>query len=387
MLTNFLIERYQKNGTIREDDQKKLGNQASIIGMALNIILAVSKMLAGVLFHSVAVLADGINNLSDSGNALILLISFRLSSKPADKEHPFGHERYEYLASMVVGVSILMLSFEMFKSSLDKILHPQPITASFLVIGVLIFSILVKLWLGIFYRRCADAIHSTVLKASSADSFNDVISTGAVLLSTIIAMLFSINLDGYMGIIVAVLILKTGLEVLKEAANKILGEAPDAETVANIENKILSYPGVCGIHDFMMHSYGPNRTFVSVHVEVDSKVDVLESHDMIDRIEQDFLKNENIHMVVHMDPIVLDNPKINQLYDEVKNCIRSLSEELQIHDFRAVIGPTHTNLIFDCVIPYSCSISSDVIQKAVDQLLSEKEETYYSVITFERPYN
>ena len=200
-------------------------------------------------------------------------------------------------------------------------------------------------------------------------------------------MLFSINLDGYMGIIVAVLILKTGLEVLKEAANKILGEAPDAETVANIENKILSYPGVCGIHDFMMHSYGPNRTFVSVHVEVDSKVDVLESHDMIDRIEQDFLKNENIHMVVHMDPIVLDNPKINQLYDEVKNCIRSLSEELQIHDFRAVIGPTHTNLIFDCVIPYSCSISSDVIQKAVDQLLSEKEETYYSVITFERPYN
>ena len=387
MLTNFLIERYQKNGTIREEDQKKLGNQASIIGMALNIILAVSKMLAGVLFHSVAVLADGINNLSDSGNALILLISFRLSSKPADKEHPFGHERYEYLASMVVGVSILMLSFEMFKSSLDKILHPQPITASFLVIGVLIFSILVKLWLGIFYRRCADAIHSTVLKASSADSFNDVISTGAVLLSTIIAMLFSINLDGYMGIIVAVLILKTGLEVLKEAANKILGEAPDAETVANIENKILSYPGVCGIHDFMMHSYGPNRTFVSVHVEVDSKVDVLESHDMIDRIEQDFLKNENIHMVVHMDPIVLDNPKINQLYDEVKNCIRSLSEELQIHDFRAVIGPTHTNLIFDCVIPYSCSISSDVIQKAVDQLLSEKEETYYSVITFERPYN
>ena len=387
MLTNFLIERYQKNGTIREEDQKKLGNQASIIGMALNIILAVSKMLAGVLFHSVAVLADGINNLSDSGNALILLISFRLSSKPADKEHPFGHERYEYLASMVVGASILMLSFEMFKSSLDKILHPQPITASFLVIGVLIFSILVKLWLGIFYRRCADAIHSTVLKASSADSFNDVISTGAVLLSTIIAMLFSINLDGYMGIIVAVLILKTGLEVLKEAANKILGEAPDAETVANIENKILSYPGVCGIHDFMMHSYGPNRTFVSVHVEVDSKVDVLESHDMIDRIEQDFLKNENIHMVVHMDPIVLDNPKINQLYDEVKNCIRSLSEELQIHDFRAVIGPTHTNLIFDCVIPYSCSISSDVIQKAVDQLLSEKEETYYSVITFERPYN
>lgn len=387
MLSKWLINKNSSHGEINEKQREKIGNQVSWIGMILNLILALSKMLVGSLFGSVAVLADGVNNLSDTGNAFILLISFRLSSKPADQEHPFGHERYEYLASMVVGASILMLSFEMFKNSCLKILHPQEMNASMLVILVLLVSMLVKLWMGYFYKNCANAIDSTVLKASSADSFSDVFSTLAVLLSTLTAMFLNINLDGFMGIVVAALILKTGFEVLKEAANKILGEAPDEETVTNIEKKILAYPGVCGIHDFMMHSYGPNRTFVSVHVEVDSRVNVLESHDMVDRIEQDFLKNEKIHLVIHMDPIVLDNPLMNQLHDEIKGCIKSIDANLQLHDFRAVIGPTHTNLIFDCVIPYSCLVSQEAIQEKIDELLATKKEKYYSVITFERPYN
>lgn len=386
MLSKWILNRAKLQGKANTAQREKVGRDASVVGIGVNLILSCMKIFSGILFNSVSILADGVNNLSDAGNALILLISFKLSSKEADEEHPFGHERFEYLASCLVAVSILILSFEMFKSSFDKIFHPTNIEFSYLLVGMLLLSILGKILLYKFYENCADAISSTVLHASAQDSINDVYSTSAVLASALIFRFFHLNLDGWIGLGVAVLILMSGVSILKEAANKILGEAPDQAFVQDIEKRICSYQGVYGIHDLMVHSYGPNRCFISVHAEVDSKEDILVSHDLMDRIEKDFLE-DGIHLVIHMDPIVLDNPLINQLKDDVTSSIKELSDELRIHDFRVVLGKTHSNLIFDCVIPYSCKIEKYQIEAHLKEMLSKKEGIYYCVITFERPFN
>lgn len=386
MLSKFILKKANVQGKATAEQREQVGKMTSYVGIALNIALSVMKMVSGLIFHSVSILADGVNNLSDAGNSLILLISFKLSSKEADAEHPFGHERIEYLASCIVALSILLLSVELFRSSFDKILHPSDIDFSILLVVVLGVSILGKLLLYKFYKDCAKGIDSTVLEASAQDSINDVYSTTAVLISTLLFRFMNINLDGYMGVAVAILIFISGISIMKDAANKILGEAPDKDFVASMEKKICSYPGIYGIHDLLVHSYGPNRCFVSAHAEVDSKVDILVSHDLIDRIEKDFLE-EGIHLVIHLDPIVLDNPLINQLKEEVSASVKELSGDLKIHDFRAVLGKTHSNLIFDCVIPYSCHIKQEEIEKHLQEMLSKKKETYYCVITFERPYN
>lgn len=386
MISDWIISQSQKKFESVDLQRGEVGRLTSFVGILINIGLSIIKMTAGWLFDSVAILADGVNNLSDAGNALILMVSFKLSSKPADEEHPYGHERYEYLASLVVGVSILLLSVELLKSSFNKIVNPDNVDYSILMIVVLVISIIGKIWLYAFYKKCAHKIDSTVLLASAQDSINDVLSTSAVFISTLIYYFFQLNLDGVMGILVASIILISGINILKEAANKILGEAPDADFVRDIEKKIMQFSGVCGIHDLMVHNYGPNRCFVSVHVEVDSREDILISHDRIDSIEQYFLREEHIQMVIHMDPIVLNNPLINKLHDEIKHCVKALSSDITIHDFRAVLGTSHSKLIFDCVIPYSCPISQQDVQKAIDEMLSKKEETYYTAITFERPF-
>lgn len=387
MFSQFLIKKLIKDNKIDTKSRELVGRVSSYVGIVLNICLASMKMITGTIFHSVSIFADGVNNLSDAGNSLILLISFKLSSRPADEEHPFGHERTEYLASMVVGVSILVLSFELLKSAVDKIIHPSGIEFSYLMVIVLVVSILGKIWLYYFYRNCGKAIDSLVLQASAQDSRNDVLATITVLASACISYFFHIQLDGWMGIVVAVVILMSGIEIIKEALNKILGEAPSKELVDMIEREIMSYDGVLGIHDLMVHSYGPNRCFVSVHAEVDSKVDVLQSHDLIDNIEQNFLKEKGIHVVIHMDPIVVDDPVIMELKQAIQTCVNELSSDLRIHDFRAVIGQTHTNLIFDCVVPYSCKLSYETIQQHVDEMLKKQGHVYHTVVTFERPYN
>lgn len=386
MLSKWVLKKANFNGKTNATIREEVGKLTSMIGIGMNLILSVSKILAGLFFNSVSIMADGINNLSDAGNSLILLVSFKLSSKEADKEHPFGHERIEYLASCVVGVSILLLAFETFKSSLSKVFHPEGIDFSVLLVFVLVLSIIGKIILYRFYKKCGDAIDSTVLHASAQDSINDVFSTSAVLAATLIYRYFEFNLDGFMGLGVAILIFISAIGILKEAVNKILGEAPDQDFVMNIEKKVCSYQGIYGIHDLLVHSYGPNRCFVSVHAEVDSSVDILASHDLIDLIEKDFL-NEGIHLVIHLDPIVLDDPLINQLKDDVTACVQELSNDLHIHDFRVVLGQTHSNLIFDCVIPYSCPYTKEEIQQHIDHMLEKKEEVYYTVITFERPFN
>ena len=363
-----------------------IGKYASYVGIAVNIVLSLMKICSGIIFYSVSILADGINNLADVGSSLILFISFKLSSKEADEKHPYGHERIEYLASLVVAISILFLSVEMIKTSFSKILLPTDIHFSYILVFILMISILGKIYLYFFYQKCAIEIDSPVLKASASDSINDVYSTFAVLVSTLIYKFTSFNFDGYIGMIVALLILFNGITIIKDAVNKILGEPADSSYVKMIEQRILSYEGVYDLHDLIVHSYGQTRFFISVHVEIDSRIGVLESHELIDHIEKDFLK-ENINIVIHMDPIILDNPILNMIKEEVIRNIEELSEDLQIHDFRAIMGNTHSKLMFDCVIPYSSKITQDEIEKYLNEKLSNKNHTYECVINFERPYS
>ena len=386
MLSNLIIKLANKKTNDVYKQREMIGKYASYVGIIINIFLSCIKIVSGFIFNSISILADGINNLADAGNSLIIFISFKLSNKEADEKHPYGHERIEYLASLAVAISILFLSIEMFKSSILKILNPTDIIFSYLLIIVLMLSILGKIILYLFYRNCGSQINSVVLEASASDSLNDVFSTLAVLVSTIIYKLFNINFDGLIGLFVALLIFKGGLVIIKDSVNKILGEAPSHEFVLKIENKIRSYEGVNDLHDLIVHSYGQTRSFISVHVEVDSRIGVLESHELIDEIEKDFLK-EHINIVIHLDPIILDDPILNMVKEEVVHTVEELSDDLEIHDFRAILGKTHSKLMFDCVIPYFCTITQEEIEKYLKDKFSNKKHTYECVINFERPYN
>ena len=387
MIGKFIYKRISNPNRITKQDREVVGNLTSVTGIVLNILLALAKITVALFFNSISILADGFNNLADTGNSIVSLVSFKLSNKPADQHHPFGHERIEYIASLAVGISILFLSVELVKSSVSKIMTPEAIDFSFILIVVLVLSIIVKFWMYQVYKNCGKMINSTVLVANAKDSLNDVYATSAIIVSTLVSYYLNIQLDGYMGLVVALMVAYNGYSILKDSMNKIIGEAPSKEFVSMIEKKLKSYQGIYGFHDLMIHSYGSLRSFVSVHVEVDSKVDVLVSHDLIDNIEQDFLKNEGVNMVIHVDPIVLDNPALTELKEKIENIILELSTEIETHDYRLVIGPTHRTLIFDCVIPYGVVVTEKQITTNIDSLLSKQNEVYSASINFERPYN
>lgn len=362
------------------------GTLTSIVGIVCNVILFGFKFLAGTLAGSVSITADAINNLSDAGSSIISLISFKLSSMPADEEHPFGHARYECIASMLVACLILMLGFNLLKDSIDRILHPGAIVFSWVSIVVLVFSISVKLWMFLYNRRYGKLVSSSIMEATAADSFSDALSTGAVLLSTVISGLIHVNLDGYMGVIVAVLILIAGTGIIRDALDELLGKAPDVELVKKIEAKIMSYEGVLGMHDLMIHDYGAHKTFGSVHVEVDASDNIMHTHDMIDNIERDFQRDMGIHMVIHMDPVNTKDPLTNYLKEICIRYLKEIDERLSLHDFRIVSGNTHTNIIFDILVPFAVSKSNADILKELNEKMSQLDGVYYLVITFDRAY-
>ena len=298
-----------QKGKVRE----QYGKKSSLIGIFVNVFLFIIKFAVGTLFHSVAVVADAVNSLADAGSSVISLISFKLSSKPADEKHPFGHERIEYIASSVVAVFILLLGIELLKTSFNKIVRPDEIEFSFVVVGVLLFSIAAKLWLYGFNIKLAKRIDSSMLRATAADSLSDVLATSSVLLSTILSPLLGFQLDGYVGILVSVFIMMSGLNILKETLDFLLGQVPSGELVELIDSYVKKYDGVLGIHDLVIHNYGPRRYFASVHVEVDAKEDILVSHDLIDNIERNIAQDLGIHLVIHLDPIITDDPFVNEL--------------------------------------------------------------------------
>ncbi|MDF2567553.1 MAG: cation-efflux pump, partial [Oscillospiraceae bacterium] len=298
-------------------------------------------------FKSIAITADSINNLSDAFSCVITLVGFKLSSRPADEKHPYGHARYEYISGLAVSFIILLIGVELVKSSFEKIIDPEPTLFSFLSVIVLLVSIGIKLWQSNFNKFVGRKIKSTALEATSADSLNDVIATSAVLISTIVAKLFGWQIDGYMGLGVALFIIYSAIKLIGETLNPLIGVAPDDDFVCEIEERILSYKGILGIHDLVIHNYGPGRCFASVHAEVSANEDILVSHDIIDNIERDFMTKMDIHLVIHLDPIVTDNEYINNLRKLTKEIIDGIDSLLSMHDFRIVVGTTHTNLIFE----------------------------------------
>ena len=387
-MTKFLVRLFVKNYEQAQlpEVRASYGKLSGMVGIVCNVLLFAAKFILGTITASVAITADAFNNLGDASSGIVSFLGFKMASRPADKEHPYGHARYEYLAGLTVCVLILVIGVELLKESFGKIVHPEPVNFSWVTIGVLVLAIGVKLWLAVFNRTLGKKISSQTLLATAADSRNDVIATGAVIIATVLSHVTKLSLDGYMGLLVALFILYSGVNLVKETLDPILGKAADEDLVREIEKRILSYPGVYGTHDLMIHDYGPGRQFGSVHVEVAAEEDVLKSHDMVDNIERDFLKELNIHLIVHMDPIITKDESVNNLRHWLAKEVKKVHEELTIHDLRVVPGETHTNVIFDCVVPRGLEKSDEEIKEAIDLLVKVTYPTYYCVITVDHSY-
>ena len=389
-MTNFLLRLFVKDHKNTSDPtvRKSYGSVAGIVGIVVNFILAAIKMIAGILSASVAITADALNNLSDAGASVITVFSFKISAKPADKGHPFGHARMEYIASMVVSFLILLVGIEMIMDSVQIILGVKEAAAtdvSLLTIIILTSSLLLKLWLAIFYHSVGSRISSGVLRAAATDSLSDCISTVAVLASSIIIKFTSwYIIDAIVGVAVSVVIILAGARILIETKNSLLGEAPVDETVVAIKSIVAKYSDVIGMHDLMVHNYGPTHFIASFHAEVDGKNDIYKLHDMIDNLEKEIKEQLGILCTVHMDPVVTDDETVNQLRALLETALQDCQLEVSVHDFRVVVGETHTNLIFDIVLPFECKISEhdavDIIEKSVKNL----KANCFCVITVDR---
>jgi len=388
-VTKLLIRLFVRNweNTDSPAVRESYGKLAGITGVVTNLLLALLKLLSGWFFNSIAIMADAVNNLSDSASSIVTLVGFKLSSKPADAKHPYGHARIEYISGMIVSFIVVVLGVQLAQSSIDKILAPEESSFTWITIGVLVVSILLKLWQGLFYRKIGKTISSTTLEATSTDSLNDVISTSAVLVGIIITLCTGVNLDGWLGLLVAVLITISGIRLVMETSQPLLGMAPSQELVQSIYSRILSYDGIIGLHDLEVHSYGEGRIFASVHCEVDADQDIMISHDIIDNIERDFLQDSGIHLVIHLDPVQIHDDRTQKLYHQVREMVAQLSPEYSIHDFRVVWGTTHSNLIFDMVVPYGLSQSDDEVARAMGQLIQERlGKNYFAVVTIDHDY-
>lgn len=387
-MTNWIIRFFIKDHENTTDPavRERYGRVSSVVGILCNVLLFGAKMLIGTLANSIAITADAVNNLSDAGSSVITLVGFKLSAKPADKEHPYGHARIEYITGFIISVIILLLSLELIRSSVGKIIQPEPIRFSVVAIVVLELAIVAKLWLGLFYRKMGRIIQSTALVAASADSINDVLATGAVLVAAIFARLTGIQIDGYMGLAVALFILFSGIGLIRKTLSPLLGEAPDEDLVRRIEEKIKSYDGVIGFHDLVIHNYGPDRCFATVHLEVPAERDFLESHHIVDAIEKDFSTEMNIHMVVHMDPVVTGDEQLDRLKAVVEDIVKDIDPELSMHDFRAVLGRQQPKLIFEVTVPPSFKADNEELIHRIRQAIQRYNPHYESVITLDRNY-
>ncbi len=386
-MTELLCKLFIKNSENTRDSKVRsaYGALSGTVGIIVNLILFAAKLIIGTLTASIAITADAINNLSDAGSSVISLISFKISSKPADRAHPFGHARIEYLASMTVSAIVLFIGVTLFWESLSKIIWGGDKTdPSIAAMTVLALSVLGKLWLFLFNRKLGRKVDSSVMRATAADSLSDALATAAVLAATVIYRIWDIELDAYMGIIVALIILRAGIGILKEALDSILGTPPDPELVELIKETIFSHPEALGIHDLVLHNYGPGRCFMSCHVEVDGGKSIYDSHDAIDNIEKEIARDLGVHGVIHLDPIAVGDPLTDNLRAKVSEIAAELDGNANIHDFRIVPGSTHTNLIFDAVIPFEVKLSDDEIKALFGKRIKELDPSYFAVITVDR---
>lgn len=363
------------------------GTLCGALGIVLNLLLFAGKFLAGTLSGSVAVTADAFNNLSDAGSSFISMAGFKLASQKPDPEHPFGHGRFEYIAGFVISILILVMGFELGKSSLEKIREPEAVEYSILTFVILGVSVAVKLYMYLYNKKTGEKIQSASMKATAMDSVSDAVSTTAVLLSALISLHFSIQLDGWMGLVVAGFILYTGYQSAKETINSILGEAPDPEFVAKIRSIVLSHEHILGIHDMIVHNYGPGRSFVTLHAEVPSDGDIVAMHDVVDHIEWDIYEETGCLATIHMDPLDTRDEETNREREEVRRILAELDPIITFHDFRMVSGPTHTNVIFDVVVPYGYALSDRELSGKIADRIHEENERIFAVITVDKDFN
>jgi len=367
------------------DVRRRCGSLAGGVGIGVNLLLFLLKLLAGFLTASIAVVADAFNNLSDAGTAIMTMVGFHLAGQEADEEHPFGHGRMEYLAGLIVALAILLVGFELFKSSVGKIFHPEPVTFSLLSSLILVTAVLLKLWLHGFYREIGRCIDSAALRASAADSLSDAVATAIVLVSGLTGAWLELPVDGWVGVLVAAFIFKAGWQAVKETLDPLLGRPMDPELAADIDRLVLDHPYILGIHDLVYHDYGPGRAMMSFHAEVPADGDLLAIHDVIDHIERELKQRNRIETVIHMDPIVRDE-KTLQLRQKVEELAKELGSTLTVHDFRITAGPIHTNILFDVVVPYGFSMTDSQVKKELSQRIRALSERYYPVIEVDRSF-
>ena len=369
-----------------EKVRERYGTVFSVLSVVCNIVMVIFKLIVSFISNSISIRADALNNLSDVGSNLATLFGFRLSSKHPDSDHPYGHGRMEYVSGLVVSFLILLAAFEAIKEAISKIFHPQGLTFSWLTAAVLIVSILIKLFMAYFNGEAGERISSETLKAASEDSKSDAIMTSTTLVSTFVYRLFAVNIDAWVGLLVSVFVLKAGVEIFRNVLDTILGKAPDRELIRQIEADIRAHEGVIGIHDLVMHDYGPSHRFMSLHAEVDAHVPIMETHDMIDNIEIEMLKKYKILTTIHMDPIDTKDELAAKLRELVREKVKSINGDYNIHDFRIVRGPTHTNLVFDVLIPADDRISHETLKKEISDKVSEIDKTYYCVIQIDHSF-
>lgn len=385
-MTDLILRIFVRDHKNTEDPavRDKCGRVAGAVGIVTNFLLFLMKIIVGTVFHSVSVTADAVNNLTDSGSSVVTLIGFKMASKPADEKHPFGHARIEYLSGVIVSFIVIFLGLQLGMSSIERILTPEENALTPVALVVLVISILAKLWQCLFYRKVGRMIKSESVEATSKDSRNDVIATSVVLLGAVITMLTGVNLDGYMGAAVALFIVFSGVQLTISTADPLLGQAPEGELVQTITEKMLSYPGIIGMHDLAVHNYGVGRCFASAHCEVDAKNDILVSHDLIDNIERDFSRDLGIHMVIHLDPVIVGDARTDALHCKVQSLVTALYPTVTIHDFRVIWGVTHSNIVFDAAVPFAVKDSDAVITQKLEAEIQKLDPDYRTVVTIDR---
>lgn len=387
-MINLLVKTFVKDCGNVQDPQvrQRYGTLSGAVGIFLNLLLSAGKMIAGVLTGSIAITADAFNNLTDAGSSVVTLVGFRMAGKQADGDHPFGHGRIEYLSGLAVSVVILLVGLELAKSSVEKIIHPEPVEFSWLSAGILAAAICVKLWMSYFNRSLSRRIGSAAMAATATDSLSDAVATSAVLLSSLIGRFTGVNIDAWAGILVAIFILRAGWGAAKDTLNPLLGQSPDPELVRDIERTVLAHPQVVGIHDMIIHDYGPGRSMMSLHAEVPAGADIMAVHDEIDAIERELKAKYRIDASIHMDPIVTGDETISRARQMVAGLVREVDPAMTIHDFRMTSGPRHRNLIFDVVVPYSVRQSDEAVRREIERKIRAADPNSFAVIQVDRAY-
>ena len=387
-LISLLARLFIKPDPAREESETRraYGVLCGIVGICLNVLLFAGKFLAGTLSGSIAITADAFNNLSDAGSSFVTLVGFQLAGQKPDSEHPFGHGRMEYVSGLAVSVLILLMGLELGKTSIEKILHPEPVDSSPLIFAILCASILVKLYMFLYNRRLGKKLGSPAMEATAMDSLSDSVATAAVLIATLVGRFTGLKIDGWCGVLVAAFILWSGINAVRDTLDPLLGTPPTHEFVQRIRDLVMAHTTILGIHDLIVHDYGPGRVMISLHAEVPANEDVLALHDEIDNVEKELREKLGCEAVIHMDPVVTDDGVTEETRHRVQTLVHCIDDAIDIHDFRMVSGPTHTNLIFDAVVPFGFRLTDQEVEEKIRKAVRALDGNYYAVVNVERSY-